>query len=190
MWIIWTTLALAAPPGFRDTKTTEHCQLMLAEAPLPNGVVPMRAECHWPDVTVEHLDTLMSRFDAHASYFSSVTQSETVPGDGPTRSHQVHRAKGISDRECVLRMSRDKAGDTITISWTLDNGDLEPAKGRVLVAHDDGFWQFSPHPDGGARVVHQLAYDPGGTVPGFLVRWFQTSGLEAVVEELEAAAHP
>lgn len=188
MIILLVTTALAAPPGFKVTKNTDHCELSLGPA-LGNGVVPMRAECHWPDLEPARLQGMMAALADHDLYFSSVVSSDVVRSDGArTWVKQVHRAKGISDREAILVMETTKVGDAQHYGWALDNGDLVASSGNVLVGYDDGFWEFSAHPDGGTKAVHQLAYDPGGSVPGFLVRWFQTSGLTAVVEEIEAYA--
>jgi Cu2+-exporting ATPase len=38
------------------------------------------------------------------------------------------------------------------------------------------------------KADDRILVRPGGSVPGFLVRWFQTRGLTAVVEEIEAYA--
>jgi len=182
------SMALAAPAGFKVTKNTDHCELSLGPA-LPNGVVPMRAECHWPNLAPERLHALFGAWGDHDLYFSSVTSSDVLRTDGSrVWVKQVHQAKGISDRECILAMEKTSIEGGSKYAWTLDNGDLEPGKGRVEVGHDDGYWEITAHPEGGTRAVHQLAYDPGGSVPGFLVRWFQTSGLTAVVEEIEAYA--
>lgn len=182
------SVALAAPPGFKVTKTTDHCELSLGPA-LPNGVVPMRAECHWADLSPDTLHGLLAAWADHDLYFSSVETSDVVRTDGArVWVKQTHVAKGISNREAILVMEKTAVAGGARYGWTLDNGDAKPADGNVLAAWDDGFWEITAHPSGGTKAVHQLAYDPGGSVPSFLVRWFQTSGLTAVVEELEAAA--
>ena len=37
-------------------------------------------------------------------------------------------------------------------------------------------------------MVYELRYDPGGSVPGFVVRWFQGSGVRTLVGELRSWA--
>ena len=181
-------VVFAAPPGFEATKSTERCQLYLGPA-LANGVVPMRAECHWLTVDLNKLTDAFSRWDDHDVPFDSVLSSDVVRAEGEVAwVHQVHAVKGVSDRECRLRMQRSPIAGGHRFEWTLDNGDLKPADGRVLVGYDDGFWEVTADPAGGVRAVHQLAYDPGGRVPGFLVRWFQTSGLVDIVTEMETWA--
>jgi hypothetical protein len=70
--------------------------------------------------------------------------------------------------------------------WTRATGEpLTACSDCVLTARSDGYWQAKAE-GSGVRVVHLLAYDPGGSVPGFIIRWFQTSGLEANVDDLHA----
>jgi len=180
--------ALAAPSGFKVTKNTDHCELSLGPAS-PTGVVPMRAECHWPDIAPDKVHALLGAWGDHDRYWSSVQSSDVKRTDGArTWVHQVHQSKGIADRECIVVMQSESIDGGTKYHWTLDQGQLQVGDGRVEVAQSDGFWEITAHPDGGTRAIHQLSYDPGGSVPGFLVRWFQTSGLTAVVTELEAYA--
>ena len=188
MWILPFGVAQAAPPGFSQTKTTDRCTLYLGEA-LDNGVVPMRAECHFPTVDQAKLDAAFSRWEDHDLPFATVLSSDVVRTSGPVAwVRQVHAVKGVSDREGVLRMERTAIDGGHRYGWTLDTTPTEVGDGRVPIGFDDGFWEFTAHPDGGVAAIHQLAYDPGGRVPGFLVRWFQTSGLATIVEEMEAWA--
>ena len=61
---------------------------------------------------------------------------------------------------------------------------------HVLPDQDDGGWTVIPDPRGGVRVEYDLLYDPGGSVPGFVVRWFQGSGFVQLVGEMRTAAKP
>lgn len=188
MWTIVLGAALAAPPGYRETKTTEHCALFLGPADAA-GRVPMRAECAWPSVDPQKLIAMFSKLEDHDLFFSTIVSSDLVRSEGGASwVRQVHRSKGIADRECVLKMTSAPLSGGTKFAWTLDNGDLVAGEGRVLVGFDDGYWEFTADPAGGTRAVHELVYDPGGSVPGFLVRWFQTSGLEAIVNELRTYA--
>jgi len=186
---VLTVAALAAPADFRPTKTTERCQLFLGPA-LSNGVVPMRAECRFPNVDFAKLDAAFSRWGDHDVPFSTVLSSEVVGAvGGEALVRQVHAVKGVADRECLLQMKRTLLPEGgARFSWTLAAGPQEVADGRVAVAFDDGMWEVTPHAEGGVSAIHQLAYDPGGRVPGFLVRWFQTAGLADIVEQMEAWA--
>jgi hypothetical protein len=187
MLILAALPALAAPAGYKETQTTENCSLYLGPA-AANGVVPMHAECTWKGVDLAKLDAFFSRWEEHATVFSTIVSS-TVEGTEGTSAivRQVHHSKGISDRECVLKMDKTTIAGGFRYAWTLHGPAPTVAEGHVPVAFDDGYWEFTAV-DGGVRAVHHLEYDPGGSVPSFLVRWFQTSGLETIVHEIEAYA--
>lgn len=179
--------ALAAPPGYTVSTSAAGCDLSLGPADA-QGVVPMRAECHWPELTPAQFKAVMGRFEGHDEIWSSVASATTVRTEGGrTLSRQVHLSKGISNREVMLWLeSADVAGGW-RFSWKKASESFALTDGHVLPSRDEGFCEGTAHPKGGLAVVYQLAYDPGGSVPGFLVRWFQTSGLEAIVTEMRAA---
>jgi hypothetical protein len=179
-------LLLAAPPGYTVVKEASGCQLMNGTKDA-NGLRPLRAECHWPEVTPERTHAALKAFADHDLYFSAVAESTLQRTEG-TRSlvHQVHTAKGINDREVLLWMEAVPVdGDGIRYRWSMAKGEsLELRKGNVATAHDEGYWEARPHPEGGVSVSYYLDYGPGGKVPGFVVRWFQVSGLVDIVTEL------
>lgn len=184
--LIYTLLstALAAPPGFHVSETYEGCELSLGPADA-SGVIPMHAECHWPELSPATFKAAMSRFEDHAKVWSSVQSSTAVRTEGArTLARQVHLSKGISNREVMMWLEGVDVDGGWRFQWTKAAEPFTLTDGYVLPSKDDGFCQGTAHPDGGLSVVYQLSYDPGGSVPGFLVRWFQTSGLEAIVHEL------
>jgi hypothetical protein len=190
--LVWITALLfpfpadAAPTGYSVTKKDYNgCELSLGPAEA-DGVVPMRAECVWRDVKLETFQAQMSNYAEHDKYFEAVVDSEVRRTEG-TRAlvYQKHRSSGIADREVLLWMSHQTVDGYERYGWTHAKGEpLTPQSGNVATARDDGYWQAKPEPGGGIRVIHMLSYGPGGSVPGFIVRWFQTSGLEANVTDL------
>ena len=182
-----TLTALAAPPdGYRVTKEVNDCQLMLGAA--VDGVVPMRAECVWPEVDPARFRAVMGQFQDHDVVWSTVSSCEIVRTEaGRTLTHQVHVSKGISDREALLWLEGAEVPGGWRASWTLATDPLDVADGNVPVAKDDGYVEVLDRAQGGALVNYQLTYDPGGSVPGFIVRWFQVSGLQTITEDLRAA---
>lgn len=176
----------AAPAGYAQFDTEHGCTFYKGPAGA-NGYSPIRAECTWPDVDPTKMDQLLSVFEDHDLYFSSVAKA-TVTGqaDGGTLVHQTHVASGISDREADLVYKRSVSGETITHSWTMTASQSAAASGNVVAAQDDGFWTITPDGNGGAIVVYELTYDPSGSVPGFVVRAFQTGGLVTLVGEMRS----
>ncbi|HMV66542.1 MAG TPA: SRPBCC family protein [Myxococcota bacterium] len=188
---MWTLALLAlsatpsAPSDYRPTRVEDGCQFSVGPA-AADGVVPVQADCHWPDVSPEKVGATLSDWAAHARYFSSVDAVKVLEGGGArVVMHQVHVASGISNREATLIGTREARGAVTRYGWTMRGAtQVAPASGNVQCGRDDGYWDVSAHPEGGSRVTYHLEYDPAGSVPGFLVRAFQTGGVVTLVTEL------
>ncbi|MCO4744693.1 MAG: hypothetical protein KC912_07890 [Proteobacteria bacterium] len=177
--------ALAAPSGFTVTKTdVSGCELSKGPAD-DQGDVPMYAECVWPDVTVDKFHSVFQDWTKHDDIFSSVSASK-VQRDGDKKLvFQTHVARGISNRDILLWGELTQKGEGWRYAWTKASDEpLTAASGHVVCERSDGWWEVQPRAEGGVNVTYELRYDPGGSVPGFLVRSFQTSGFAAVVTEL------
>lgn len=188
LFSIVVSAALAAPPDYRQTKEVNDCTLYLG--PADNGTVPMHAECVWPELTFEKADRLLSKWEDHELYFSSVTVCEAVRQEGErSLVAQTHQSSGISDRQINLWMEKKPIdGGGFRWAWTKANEPVDLIKGNVEAARDDGYWEVRPEGNGVSATYH-LLYDPAGSVPGFLVRWFQTSGLTAITEDFRQYAN-
>lgn len=180
--------ALAAPPGFRETKQVDGCKLYLGPAE-SDGVVPMAADCVWTDVTLEAFEAKLAPWQNHDRVFSTVVASDVIRTEGGTSIvKQKHRASGISDREIIIAGSRTSvSGGGVRFSWKKKAESFAVASGNVEAARSEGYWQAVPNAGGGIKVTYELRYDPGGSVPSFLVRWFQTSGLVEILGDLHKA---
>lgn len=188
MFALLVSAALAAPAGYSVTVADhEGCQIANGPA-MKDGVVPIHAECWWPDVSLDKFKSVMSDWHGHAAVFTVIVESEVRrPGDRAL-VYQLQRSKGISDREILMWMWHENAGGADRYAWTTAAEEpLTVKDGNVRVARSDGYWQAKADPRGGVLVTHHLEYNPGGSVPGFLVRWFQTSGMETNLSEVHAA---
>jgi hypothetical protein len=182
--------ALAAPPGYKVTKTADNDACELSLGPAGNdGVVPMHAECYWADVSIDKFNTKMAKYSDHDDYFQSVVTSDVRSTSGDrTLVWQQHHSSGISDREVLLWMKHSVENGFDRYGWTLATEQkLDVQSGHVAADRDDGWWEAKADPKGGIRVIHELNYGPGGSVPGFIVRAFQSGGLQTNVEDLHAA---
>lgn len=188
MFLLMLTTALAAAPaGYKETKRAHDCVLYvgLKEA---DGVVPVYAECRWPDVDAAVFDRVFSDWTTHDELFSTIIASDLVRKEGGASVvHQVHTASGISDREVILAGRRAEVDGGFRYHWTRTADALTVAKGNVATARSDGAWWIKAAEGGGIEVKYELSYDPGGSVPGFLVRWFQVGGVADVLYDLRTS---
>ena len=173
-----TTVALA---GWTPNGTDHGCTFYLGTA---NGSVqPVRAECDWP-LPPEKVHRFVAATADHDLYFSSVEACDVLgpaPGGGQ-RVRQVHVATGMSAREATLVFTTEAIPNGTRYAWSL--APRQEPTSRVPVATDSGMWEITRGTGGGTHVVYELFYDPGGSVPGFLVRWFQGPGVKTLVGEL------
>lgn len=194
MWtLLLSAAALAATPpvpsGHKAVTEKHDCQISVAPTS-SDGVAPIRADCHWPEVEPATLDKLLGDWNSADKIFSTVSVSEVRGGSGDRVTvFQVHVASGISDREALLIGTRAPVEGGFRYAWTMSGATQDtPADGRVTAGRDDGSWTVTAHPEGGSSVVYRLKYDPAGSVPGFIVRSFQSGGIVAIVGDLRAAA--
>jgi len=188
--LLLATALAAVPPNARLTASENDCTFYALPANA-NGVEAVHVDCEWPELTVVTLDALLKKWEAHASYFSAVAKAETLETKGEvSRVHQRHVASGISDREVTLDMWRETVEKGYRYAWK-NSGSQEPLwdKSSVACPQDEGAWTVVALPRGGVRINYDLLYEPGGWVPGFVVRWFQTSGIVTMLDELRTRAN-
>jgi len=180
--------ALAAPAGYKVTVANQDgCELALGPT-ASDGVQPIHATCRWPEASLDRFKSVMGNWAAHATVFGVIVKSEVREPGARALVWQLQRSKGISDREVLLWMWHENVGGADRYAWTTaKERPLSPAEGNVAVARSDGYWQAKADPAGGIVVEHHLEYGPGGSVPGFLVHWFQTSGVQTNLAEVRAA---
>lgn len=182
------THALAAPPaGFTELKRDNDCVVYRGTVD-GGGIAPVYADCHWPDVAPEKLHALLADWEGHANVHATVVSSKIEKTEGEkSLVYQVHQLSGISNREVRIWMQKTAVSGGFEYSWKND-GVVEPQKGNVATARHIGYWRVTPDPAGGSHVEYSLDYDPGGSVPGFLIRWFQAGGTVETTNELRTAA--
>ena len=175
-------LALTASAGWTVSTTSDGCTFYVGDR--QGAYAPVRVECDW-EIAPATLHGLIGNLSAHKQYFSSVSVSEKV-GEG--RYRQVHVASGISDRELIVDMGSEPIPGGTRYWWKKSADQTGTTGAGVEPNQNQGKWEITDGASGGSHVVYELMYDPGGSVPGFLVRWFQTSGVELLVGELKAKA--
>lgn len=185
MFTLLAAAVAAVPSGYTEIKAGNGCKIYKGPATAA-GIVPVYASCDWPDVAPAKLHARLADWEQHDEIWSTVGSSTTKKTEG-SRSlvHQVHTLSSISNREVELWMEKKTVPGGFQYAWK-SGPPVTPAKGNVATTSSEGFWQVT---DGsqGSHVEYALTYDPGGSVPGFLVRWFQASGTLTSTEELRAA---
>lgn len=186
MLTLFAAALAAVPSGYSEIKTGNDCTIYKGPA-TATGVIPVYAVCDWADVAPAKLHALLADWAGHARVHETIVSSKVEKSEGGrSLVHQVHQLSGVSDREVRIWMEKVPVEGGATYRWKND-GLVTPTKGNVATAHHEGFWTVTDGPGGGSHVEYHLIYDPGGSVPGFLVRWFQASGTLTTTEELRTA---
>lgn len=178
-------LALPAQAAWSDIGTKHDCTF---EKQDEGDVVALRATCTWT-VPADKVMAVLGDWASHDKVFSSVAVSDVmgtlVAGKG--KVHQVHQASGISNREIVMDVAEENipGGKRWTHTKSADQSAL--SGDNVEVGRDDGKWEVEATPTG-CVVRYELRYDPAGSVPGFMVKWFQGSGFKDMLAQVRTAA--
>lgn len=182
MLLLLSSIALA---GWTRTADENGCVFFTGDR--QGAYAPVRAECEWP-IAADKLQRILAVNNSHADYFASVSQSRVLgPTAGGELVYQVHEASGISDREIVLVMGQEPIPGGTRYTWIRADDQSKVTGKLVATPVDTGKWEVTTTPTG-SKVVYELLYDPGGSVPSFLVRSFQGSGTRTLVGELRAWA--
>lgn len=159
----------------------------VVQQPAEGDVTPVHVECRWP-VPAERVQELVGDVEAHGHIFSGLAQSAVVENrDGHLLVRQVQQAKGMADREVILEWRVEPIPDGYRYQFRKAPDQSALTGMHIEVAQDIGYWEVVSDGDG-ARLVYELRYLPGGGVPPFLVRTFQSSAISAAMSELREAA--
>jgi len=179
-------LVTSAFAGWTATAESNDCTFFKGDT--TGEVLPVRAECDWP-IDPSKLQGLIAKIDDHNLYFSTVSLSRVVATNGGENNvYQVHTATGISDREAMLIYADEPITGGHRYTWRVNPDQTGITGEKVRLAEDIGKWEITAGAGGGSHVVYELSYDAGGSVPGFVVRWFQGSGVRTLVGELRSYA--
>ncbi len=192
--LLLIALSLAGPAEATAwTTVTEKNGCTFSKAPPEGDLQPLRAECRW-SISPDKLQGMLADWEAHAGIFGTVASSKVIGSEGGAkRVQQTHVSSGISDRFIVLAGTDEPidGGHRYSFRMAKDQSEARAAAeaaGGVVPDHDVGLWEIRSDGNWGSIVVHELRYDPGGSVPGFMVRAFQGSGFQDMVGQLKAAA--
>jgi hypothetical protein len=153
-----------------------------------NGVVPVKAFCEWP-IPPDKLNRLLAGYDRHDELFTPLAQSKVLAAQGSSATVlQMHRAKGISDREVVVDWTVSERSGSKRYAWARASDQTATSGKNIVVPVHEGYWEVRPGDGGGSELIYRFQYLPGGTVPEFLVPMFQSSGTEGVLREFRAVA--
>ena len=132
---------------------------------------------------------LVCDFTHYGSLVSGVQEtrmlSGTAPSDYQIYMHYALRFVVVAARDVVVHVqSQSTAGGTSSCQW-MDLKEREPVrKGIVRMPLLRGSWTIEPVDATRSRIVYQVAVNPGGRLPGWLVRRGAVNALPDVIEQV------
>ena len=132
---------------------------------------------------------LVCDFSNYKSLVSGVEEtrvlSGTAPSDYEIYMHYAPRFVVVAARDVVVHVrSQSTPEGSSSCQWAeLKDRELE-RKAIVRMKLLRGSWMIEPLDEERSRVVYQVAVDPGGRLPGWLVRRGAVSALPAVIEQV------
>ena len=189
MTLLLASILLAGPPATQWNYSDKSDACTFYQGAQEGDVIPIRAECNWAIPAAVLMDLLDDPTD-HDELFSTLGEATRVsskPG-GPELIRQVHTPPLIASREVVCAVGTEEVPGGKRFTWAKVQDAITHYRGDLVpIAADRGFWEITSDGKGGAQVVYELHYHPGGGVPTFAMKWFQTSGISDVLDELQAA---
>ena len=189
--LLLVSLAQAAAGGWTAAGTTRDVTLEFRDDPQLE-VREVRATTELP-FPAARIFALVCDFTHYGSLVSGVQETKMMSGTAPS-DYEIYmryapRFVVVSARDVVVHVQdRSTPNGSSACQWT-DLKDREPErKGVVRMPLLRGSWTIEPLDAARSRVVYQVAVNPGGRLPGWLVRRGAVSALPDVIEQVQTPA--
>jgi len=167
-------LALLGPAANAERKLLETRDGITVEEQSEQGrAIPILFGTTTIQASPARIAEWVSAVHTYTEWQHNCEEAKTLPQpDGSTFSYnRIASPWPVSDRDVVLRSARSD-GDDGGIRIEFRNTEAENAPkdtGAVRMPRLEGSYQLDPT-EGGTRVVYTVDSDPGGSLPGWLVR--------------------
>jgi hypothetical protein len=135
-----------------------------------SGLSRFRLEAERPEATSRVVAALM-RMQTDDRFLAE-NQERIVLSDDPDGRLVLMRVDLplVKDREVALRTRENFGADgSYRFSWRVAEDAPPPTSEYARVDGSEGFWLLTPVTSGGTQVVYESFYDPGGSLPSWLI---------------------
>jgi ribosome-associated toxin RatA of RatAB toxin-antitoxin module len=186
--LLLVSLAQATAGGWTAAGTTRDVTLEFRDDPQLE-VREVRATTELP-FPADRIFALVCDFTHYGSLVSGVQETKMMSGTAPS-DYEIYmryapRFVVVSARDVVVHVrGRSTPNASSACQWS-DLKAREPErKGVVRMPLLRGSWTIEPLDTTRSRVVYQVAVNPGGRLPGWLVRRGAVSALPDVIEQVQ-----
>ena len=185
--LVLVSLSQAAAGGWTAAGNTRGVALAFRDDPRLD-VREVRATSELP-FPAARIFPLVCDFTNYGLLASGVQEARMLSGSAPS-DYQIYmryapRFLVVSARDVVVRVQGQSAPDgSSRCHWTNLEAREPERKGIVRMPLLRGSWTIEPLDATRSRVVYQVAVDPGGRLPGWLVRRGAINALPDVIEQV------
>ena len=182
--MIPTIFLAVATAGWTVSEKVDGCTYFKGA---PEGdITPIRVECDWTDVDASKMHTLLSRPGSHDGVFNGLAEADVVDREGArSRVYQRFAARGMTDREVIVDYSTSSVTGGKRYGWRKSKDQSDLRGDAVEVPETSGLWEVTEEGEH-VRLTYELRMKVGGMVPGFALKWFQTSAIQDTIQDLKA----
>lgn len=160
----------------QNTWTVEKAKndITVSTRKLPNSTLKdYKAEMIVENATIEEAVNIILNFEAYKGWFPNTHESlllEKPDANTYIQYYQVKAPWPISNRDIVTKFNIITSEKEIRIEMqSLGNDFMAEKKGVVRMPSLKGFWLISDLGDGNIRIEQEVASDPGGAIPAWLL---------------------
>jgi ribosome-associated toxin RatA of RatAB toxin-antitoxin module len=187
LFLVLVALGQTSADGWTPAGTTDGVSLAFRDDPqVEVREVRAIAELSFP---ADRVFPLVCDFNHYGTLVSGVQETKMVSGTAPA-NYEIYlryapRFLVVSARDVVVHVQSQSTPDGSSgCQWT-NLKDREPARrGIVRIPMLRGSWTIEPLDARRSRVVYQVAVNPGGRLPGWLVRRGAVRALPDVIEHV------
>jgi ribosome-associated toxin RatA of RatAB toxin-antitoxin module len=187
LYLLLVSLAQVSAAAWTAAGTTRGVTLAFRDDP-ELEVREVRATTELP-FPAARIFPLVCDFTHYGSLVSGVQETKVLSGTAPT-DYEIYlryapRFLVVAARDVVVRVQGQQGeGGPSVCSWTNLNDSEPEREGVVRMPLLRGSWTIEPLDATRSRVVYQVAVNPGGRLPGWLVRRGAVSALPDVIEQV------
>lgn len=169
-------VALLSTPAFAEwTTIREEDGVTVREDDAPGRVLPVLLGVTTTEATPQEVLSWIQDVSTHTGWMHNCKEARTLRNDGGSVVYSYNRMNSpwpVSDRDVVLRVETTRSPDgAVRVEFrSTEEVELAEVSSVVRMPRLEGHYVLTPLESGGTRIEYRLDSDPGGSLPGWLVK--------------------
>jgi hypothetical protein len=171
-----TLIALLAPPAFAGEWSTirDENGVTVQEESAPGRVLPVLLGVTTIGASPQNVLSWIHDVSTHTGWMHNCEEARLLRDEGAVvyTYNRLDSPWPVSDRDVILRVETiASADDAVRVEFrSTDEVELPAVSSVVRMPRVEGYYDLRPLDSGGTRVEYRLDSDPGGSLPGWLVK--------------------